>query len=115
MFCMNCVVAQYCTEWTDEDEISLRDTVHNYIDTPETWKKKWEAISKCVGRRRSIRQCYQRSQDVYVIGYMSIVLEKIYRKFWNYAKQLHDLGYVVIDTNACSMAVKRRLGFFSEN
>ena len=36
VFCMNCIIAQYCTEWTDEDEISLRNAVGNYIDTPET-------------------------------------------------------------------------------
>ena len=76
VFCMKCVVAQYCTEWTDEDEQSLTNVVRNYTDIQETWTKKWESISESVGCMKSSRQCHQHSKDVHVIGYVSIAVEK---------------------------------------
>ena len=44
VFCMNCVAAQYCIEWTDEDEKSLTNVIETYTDIKETWTKKWESI-----------------------------------------------------------------------
>ena len=55
---------------------------------------------RCVCGKRSSRQCYQHSKDVYVIGYVCSALGKK-KKFKNYAKQLYELGYAVIDKNAC--------------
>lgn len=103
VFCIKCVVAQYCTEWTDEDEQCLTNAVRNYTDIQETWTKKWESISESVGCMKSSRQCYRRSKDVHVVGYVSIAVGKKYKKFRNYARQMFDLGYVVVDKNACSL------------
>ena len=103
VFCMNCVAAQYCIEWTDEDEKSLTNVIETYTDIKETWTKKWESISETVGCMKSSRQCYRHSKNVHVIGYVSIAVGKKYKKFRNYARQLCDLGYVVVDKNACNI------------
>ena len=103
VFCMNCVAAQYCIEWTDEDEKSLTNVIETYTDIKETWTKKWESISETAGCMKSSRQCYRHSKNVHVIGYVSIAVGKKYKKFRNYARQLCDLGYVVVDKNACNI------------